>query len=107
MKAPEILFGLRNGAFTIKYLLKLLLPLITDRVKLMTNTNTTTEPRYPNITVQLSGNDGNAFAVMATVRKALRRAGVSAEEVSEYVKQSTAGDYDNLLRVAMSWVNCD
>ena len=81
--------------------------LITGRVQLMTNTNTTTEPRYPNITVQLSGNDGNAFAIMATVRKALRRAGVSADEVSEYVKQSTAGDYDNLLRVAMSWVNCD
>lgn len=70
-------------------------------------TNTTTEPRYPNITVQLSGNDGNAFAVMAAVRKALRRAGVSSEEISEYVKQSTAGDYDNLLKVATSWVYCE
>jgi len=68
---------------------------------------TQTEPKYPDITVQLTGNDGNAFAIMGAVRKALRRAGVSAEEIAEYVKQSTAGDYDNLLRVAMSWVNCD
>jgi len=67
-------------------------------------TDTTTEPKYPNITVQLTGNDGNAFAVMASVRKALRRAEVSADEISEYLKQSTSGDYDNLLRVAMSWV---
>lgn len=73
----------------------------------MTNTNITTEPRYSDITVELSGNDGNAFAIMAAVRKALRRAGVSSEEVAEYIKQSQSGDYNNLLAVAMSWVNCE
>jgi hypothetical protein len=70
-------------------------------------TNTTDNPRYPEIEVQLSGNDGNAFAIMGAVRKALKRGGVSSDEIAEYVKQSTAGDYDNLLRVAMSWVTCD
>jgi hypothetical protein len=60
--------------------------------------------KYPEIEVQLTGNDGNAFAIMASVRKALRRAKVSADEIDEYVKQSMSGDYDNLLRVAMSWV---
>ena len=60
--------------------------------------------KYPEIEVQLTGNDGNAFAIMASVRKALKRAGVSADEVAEYTKQSQSGDYDNLLRVAMSWV---
>ena len=67
-------------------------------------TDITTKPKYPNITVQLTGNDGNAFAIMGAVRKALKREKVSADEISEYTKQSTSGDYDNLLRVAMSWV---
>ena len=62
------------------------------------------ETKYPEITVQLTGNDGNAFAIMGAVRRALKRAKVSADEIAEYTKQSTSGDYDNLLRVAMSWV---
>ena len=67
-------------------------------------TDITTKPKYPNITVQLTGNDGNAFAIMGAVRKALKREKVSADEIAEYTKQSTSGEYDNLLRVAMSWV---
>ena len=61
-------------------------------------------PKYPEIEVQLTGNDGNAFAVMGAVKRALKRAKVSADEISEYTEQSMSGDYDNLLRVAMSWV---
>jgi len=60
--------------------------------------------KYPEIEVQLTGNDGNAYAIMGAVRRALKRARVSADEIDEYVKQSMSGDYDNLLRVAMSWV---
>ena len=70
-------------------------------------TNNTTTPKYPDIEVQLSGNDGNAFAIMGAVKKALKRANVSADEIAEYTKQSMSGDYDNLLRVAMAWVTCD
>ena len=60
--------------------------------------------KYPEIEVQLTGNDGNAFAVMGAVKRALKRAKVSADEISEYTEQSMSGDYDYLLRVAMSWV---
>lgn len=62
-------------------------------------------PKYPAVTVQLTGHDGNAFAIMGSVQKALRRAHVPEEEVAEYLKESQAGDYDNLLRVAMDWVD--
>lgn len=62
------------------------------------------EPKYPEIEVQLSGQDGNAFAIMGNVSGALRRAGVPKAEVDEYVKESTSGDYDNLLQTAMKWV---
>ena len=60
--------------------------------------------KYPEIEVQLTDNDGNAFAVMGEVKRALKRAKVSADEISEYTKQSMSGDYNNLLQVAMSWV---
>jgi hypothetical protein len=56
------------------------------------------------VEVQLSGNDGNAFSIMASVKNALRKAGASKEEIDQYISDSMAGDYDNLLRVAMEWV---
>lgn len=57
------------------------------------------------IEVELIGNDGNAFSIMGAVSKALRRAGATKEELDEYMKESMSGDYDNLLRTAMKWVN--
>jgi hypothetical protein len=60
-------------------------------------------PKY-DVAVQLSGNDGNAFAIMGAVKSALKRAGATADEMSQYVSDSMSGDYDNLLRVAMEWV---
>jgi len=41
---------------------------------------------------------------MGAVSMALRLADVSKEEIAEYRKESMAGDYDNLLRVADKWV---
>jgi hypothetical protein len=63
------------------------------------------ETKYPEVEVQLTGNDGNAFAIMGAVSKALRRAGVEKSEIDEYVRESMSGDYDNLLRTAMKWVS--
>ena len=57
-----------------------------------------------NVEVQLSGNDGNAFAIMGAVKSALKKAGASNEELDQYLSDSMSGDYDNLLRVAMEWV---
>jgi len=56
------------------------------------------------VSVQLSGNDGNAFAVMGAVKSALKKAGASKEELDKYIADSMTGDYDNLLRVDMDWV---
>jgi hypothetical protein len=60
-------------------------------------------PKY-NIEVELVGHDGNAFAVMSRVSSALRNVGASKDEISQYQQESMSGDYDNLLRVAMEWV---
>jgi hypothetical protein len=60
-------------------------------------------PKY-DVAVQLSGNVCNAFAIMGAVKSALKKAGASPDELSQYVSDSMSGDYDNLLRVAMEWV---
>jgi hypothetical protein len=57
-----------------------------------------TQPRYPDICVQLSGEDGNAFAILGRTTRALRQAGLSKEEVDEYYAEATSGDYDHLLQ---------
>ena len=61
-------------------------------------------PKYPEIRVQLIGEDGNAFAIIGRVSKSMRQAGVAKEERDEFMAEATSGDYDNLLRVTMEWV---
>lgn len=63
------------------------------------------EPKYPNVKVKLTGKNGNAFVIMGIVQEALKKAGVSQEEIKQYIDESTSGNYDNLLRTAMKWVN--
>jgi hypothetical protein len=63
--------------------------------------------KYPNVSVHLTGGDGNAFAVIGKVAKALQRAGVPAAEVSQFRSEATSGDYDNVLQTAMRWVDVD
>ena len=60
--------------------------------------------KYPEVEVQLSGEDGNAFAIMGAVSKALRRAGIEREQVEAFKAEATAGDYDHLIQTAMRWV---
>jgi hypothetical protein len=64
-------------------------------------------PKFPNVKVRLVGQDGNAFAIMGRVTRALRRAGVKADEIKAYTDECTSGDYDHLLATTMRWVDCD
>ncbi len=63
------------------------------------------EVKYPEIEVTLVGRDGNAFAIIGAVTKALKRAGVPKEEVSAFSTEAMMGNYDHLLQTAMKWVN--
>lgn len=60
--------------------------------------------RYPEIEVELLGQDGNGFFILGAVDRALRKGGVSNDERNEFFKEATAGDYDHLLQTAMRWV---
>lgn len=62
-------------------------------------------PKYPEISVQLTGEDGNAFAIMARIGKALQRNKVPQEQIETYYAESMSGDYDHLLQTAMRWVS--
>jgi hypothetical protein len=63
-----------------------------------------TATKYPEIAVRLSGEDGNAFAILGAVAKALRRGGAPKSEVDAFVAEATGGDYDHLIQTAMRWV---
>lgn len=60
-------------------------------------------PKYPNITVELIGHDGNAFTVIGRCCQAAREAGLSDSEIAAFTTAATGGDYDHLLQTAMKW----
>jgi hypothetical protein len=60
--------------------------------------------RHPEIIVQLVVTDGNAFAVLGAMSRAMRRAGLSLAERDEFLAEATAGDYNHLLATCMRWV---
>jgi len=48
--------------------------------------------------------NGNAFAIIGAVNKALKRAGADLEYINKYKKEAMAGDYNNLLCITMKYV---
>lgn len=63
--------------------------------------------KYPNVKVQLTGTDGNAFAILGKVQRALRKGNASPSDVTEFFNEATSGDYDHLLQTCMRWVVVD
>lgn len=75
---------------------------------------TTTLPKYPEITVTLIGEDGNAFSILGRVRRAMSLSPLFDDwndeafeaEWENYHSEATSGDYDNLLATTMKWFAC-
>ncbi len=62
------------------------------------------QPTYPDVEVQLTGRDGNAFAIIGAVSGALRRQ-VSPEAANKFSHEAMdCGSYDDLLALAMNTV---
>lgn len=61
---------------------------------------------HPEVSVQLSGHDGNAFIILGLCQKASRRAGLSDAQIDAFTEEATLGDYDHLIRTALFWFNC-
>lgn len=62
------------------------------------------ESKYPDIEVQLVGNNGNAFAILGAVVGALRRNSVPKDEIDMFLAEAKSGDYNHLLRTCQDWV---
>jgi len=62
------------------------------------------DPKY-NIEVKLTGTDGNAFALMGKVNRALQAANVSKELRDKFMDECMSGNYDHLLNTCMKWVH--
>lgn len=55
--------------------------------------------------VKLIGEDGNAFAILGRVTRALREAGYSKDHIQRYQREAMEGDYNHLLMVTMEYVD--
>ncbi|MDY6949282.1 MAG: hypothetical protein SXG53_26630 [Pseudomonadota bacterium] len=63
-------------------------------------------PRFPEVHVQLTGEDGNVFAIIGRVRQALTDAGITDEYVQAFMGEITGSrSYDEALATVMRWVD--
>ena len=63
--------------------------------------------KYPEVSLELVGQDGNAFSILGRAQKAARRAGLSREVIEKFMAEATSGDYNHLLGTTMEWFSCD
>ena len=63
--------------------------------------------KYPDITVQLVGQDGNAFAILGRCRAAMKKAKLPESEIDNFIKEATSGNYDHLLATCIEWFNVE
>ncbi|MER2512553.1 MAG: hypothetical protein ABTQ25_09075 [Nitrosomonas ureae] len=67
--------------------------------------NESNAPRT-NAVVELLGQDGNAFAILGRVRRAILRSN-HPELVDQFVQEATSGDYDHLLATCFVYVTVE
>lgn len=63
--------------------------------------------KYPQVKVDLVGQDGNAFSILGRVEREMKRAKISKEEIAEFMEEAKSGNYDHLLITVMKYVNSD
>jgi hypothetical protein len=55
--------------------------------------------KHPEITVKLVGGDGNAFAILGSVVRAMRAAKLTDQEIAQFRDEAMSGDYDHAANV--------
>jgi hypothetical protein len=68
---------------------------------------TKNSPKYPQVKVRIYNlYQGETFPeIVVEVQDAMRKAGVSEPELSNFYEEVAEDDYDNLLSDCMRWVN--
>ena len=72
----------------------------------MTTHNESKQPQQPltNAVVVLTGTDSNAFAILGRVQRAILESD-HPELADQFFEEATAGDYDNVLRTCLRYVD--
>lgn len=60
-------------------------------------------PKYPDIQIELVGQDGNAFFILGKCLQAMRCAGLSQQERDAFKAEAIDGNYDHLLQTCIKW----
>lgn len=64
------------------------------------------EVPYTDAIVQLTGESGNAFSIIGLVRRGIQRS--NHPELGEtFMREATAGNYDQLLQTCMRYVSVE
>ena len=63
------------------------------------------EPLFSSVVIDISGPDGNAFAIIAIVMNCLKQCGYSKEEMDKIKKDMMSKDYNYLCSVASKYVS--
>ena len=66
-------------------------------------THNETKP-LTNASVVLTGTDSNAFAILGSVQRAILESN-HPELADQFFEEATAGDYDNVLRTCLRYVD--
>ncbi len=61
--------------------------------------------KIPKPTIRL--NNGNAFYIIMTVMRTLKRLKVHKDVINSYREKATAGDYDDLLILTFDYANIE
>jgi len=61
--------------------------------------------KYPHVTVELIGEDSNAFAILGRVSRAMKKAKIPQIEIDEFLTEATNGSYEHLLVTVMNTVS--
>ena len=62
-------------------------------------------PKYPDVEVELVGQDGNAFVILGAVSKEMGKAKLPKTEIDLFMAEAMNGDYNHLLQTCMKWVS--
>lgn len=63
--------------------------------------------KYPEITINLTRIDDNAFNILGVCINEMRKAGLPRENIDEFYKEATSENYDHLLQTCMKWFNVE
>jgi hypothetical protein len=65
-------------------------------------------PKFPNVHIDIVGEDGNIFFIIGRAITAMRRGGIAQAEIDEFVSEiADSPSYDDALQGIATWVDVD